>query len=33
MLKGEITTDLMNWSKIQFEWLAPHVSIQLYDPL
>ena len=32
MLKGAITPDLMNWSIVQLEWLAPHVSLQLYDP-
>jgi hypothetical protein len=33
MLKGAITPDLMNWSTIQLEWLAPRVSLQLYGPL
>ena len=33
MLKGAITPDLMKWSTIQLEWLAPCVSLQLYGPL
>ena len=33
MLKATITPDLMNRSTVQLEWLAPHVSLQLYDPL
>ena len=33
MLKGEITLDLMNWSTIQLEWLAPRVSLPMYGPL
>jgi hypothetical protein len=33
MLKGAITLDLMNWLIVELEWLAPHVSLQLYVPL
>ena len=33
MLKGAITPDMMKWSIVQLEWLTPHVSLQLYDPL
>jgi len=33
MLKGEITPNMMNWSTIQLEWLTPHVSLHMYDPL
>ena len=33
MLKGAITLDMMNWSIVQLEWLAPPVSLLMYGSL